>query len=60
MGARSKHVRVYGLEHVFNSRVPRWGHDQNSVAFVSTPHSIIAECPDGGTIKTTLRFLRVI
>ena len=35
-----------------NSRVPRWGHDQNATKLPLATTSTIAECPDGGTIKT--------
>ena len=35
-----------------SSRVPRWGHDQNVGPPVLLGLDIVAECPDGGTIKT--------
>ena len=55
MGARSKQngPRIWIWSH--NSRVPRWGHDQNVVADRVTVPPPIAECPDGGTIKTRTR-----
>ena len=37
-----------------NSRVPRWGHDQNTSPLTTVAVGTIAECPDGGTIKTEL------
>ena len=38
-----------------NSRVPRWGHDQNPLTVTLLKVGSIAECPDGGTIKTLSR-----
>ena len=53
MGARSKRCLLGGDELRDNSRVPRWGHDQNAVLEPGAASLQIAECPDGGTIKTT-------
>ena len=52
MGARSKRLRTYSEDYSENSRVPRWGHDQNEVRKTMLEEEPIAECPDGGTIKT--------
>ena len=53
MGARSKlHIKI-AVGEGRNSRVPRWGHDQNVRTKTSASKSLIAECPDGGTIIQT-------
>ena len=52
MGARSKHDGDTEFHSHGNSRVPRWGHDQNYRSGSYGPTISIAECPDGGTIKT--------
>ena len=54
MGARSKHGHGFEAAGDENSRVPRWGHDQNIVGQGASSIKIIAECPDGGTIKTSV------
>ena len=55
MGARSKPVKGEVRIDGNNSRVPRWGHDQNGFHPALASVSKIAECPDGGTIKTLAR-----
>ena len=52
MGARSKLPPQFVNASGQNSRVPRWGHDQNNVVELGVGAVEIAECPDGGTIKT--------
>ena len=52
MGARSKRDAIRLRLAPRNSRVPRWGHDQNLAKVKLHDVKEIAECPDGGTIKT--------
>ncbi len=52
MGARSKRPHRQGQRHHRDTRLPRWGRDQNTVETGAIWSQLIPDCPDGGEIKT--------
>ncbi len=52
VGARSKHGRDHVHRIGSDTRMPRWGRDQNGTDIRPHIHASIPECPGGGEIKT--------
>ena len=52
MGARSKHSQRSRVSRRPITRLPRWGHDQNSTSPGGGVGWGLPDCPGGGTIKT--------